>query len=239
MDIEGRADGSNHYCYVAAPGLVRLRRNKLCRIGRGVCYCLVVMNSIAVATLPTTLNWYDYIMVLMLLSGFYTGLRAGLVRSSLRIGTWILMTAVALLFYPTLGMWLNDIGGVEKDSANMQAFILVGLVVYIPCYFASREIMFRMSQRSLPAWLDNAGGVLLGAVWMVVVIIWLCLVLAVVHSPFWHEQVACNSYVGARVVQPFPSIAAMDEKKTSDKPWFMEPLKRREEPTADDYKSRR
>jgi len=198
------------------------------------------MNLIAAATqLPTTLNWYDYAVAVVLLSGFYTGLRAGVVRTSLRVATWVVMTALALLLYPTVGMWLHDIFGVDTDSANVQAFLLMGLVVYIPGIFAAREIMFRASQSSLSAWMDNAGGVLLGPVWMLVLMIWLCLALALLRSPFWHEQVVRESCFGSRVTQHFPSLAAPLDDKNAKKPWFMEPIKRREEPTADGYKSRR
>ncbi len=191
------------------------------------------------ATLPTTLNWYDYAVATAVLLGFYTGLRAGLTRSLLRTVMWVLMTFLALLLYPTMGNGLHDIFDVEADSANLQAFLLVGLVVYIPCHFASNEIMFRTSKYGLPAWLDNAGGVLFGAVVMVVVMAWLSIALALMRSPLWHEQVARNSCFGARVVQQFPSVAAMAEKQQQESLWFMKPIPRREEPTADGYKKQR
>jgi len=190
------------------------------------------MNPIA-AALPTSLNWYDFAVGAAVLLGFFSGLRAGLIRSALRVGTWVLMTVLALAFYVTLGMWMHDIMGVETDSANLQAFLIVALVVFVLCHFASNEIMFRTSKYGLPAWLDNAGGVLFGAVLMVLVMAWLSIVLALMRSPFWHEQIARNSCFGARVVQQFPPVAAMAEKEQPEKLWFMKPIPRRAEPTPD------
>jgi len=64
-------------------------------------------------------------------------------------------------------------------------------------------------------------------------------VLALMRSPFWHEQIARNSCFGARVVQQFPPVAAMAEKQQQEGPWFMKPIPRREEPTAEGFKKPR
>jgi uncharacterized membrane protein required for colicin V production len=198
------------------------------------------MNWIAAATkLPTSWNWYDYIVAVAVLSGFYSGLRAGLVRSVWRVVMWGVMTLVALLLFATLGAGLHDLFGLGTDSANLQAFLIVTLVVYVPCHFAGNAIVSRVSERRLPALVENVGGVLVGPFVMVLVMAWLSIALALTRSPLWHEEAVQYSCFGSRVVQHFPSIAATTEKKQTDKLWFMEPIKRREDPTADGDKSRR
>jgi uncharacterized membrane protein required for colicin V production len=195
------------------------------------------MNAIAAAELPTTLNWYDYVVGFAILTGFFTGLRAGLIRSLVRVGTWILMTLFSLLLYVTVGLGLKDYAGLDTDSANLQAFLMVSLLVFILCHFAGDEIVFRGTKRPLPAWLDNLGGVLFGPLVMVVFVAWLSIVLVLMRNPFCHQLVARNSYCASRLVQKFPSVADTAGKKT-DEPWFMKPIPRREEPTAEGYKKR-
>ncbi|MBM3859913.1 MAG: CvpA family protein [Verrucomicrobia bacterium] len=208
-------------------------------IGCEICYDVNVMNWIAAAfALPDSMNWCDFVVAGAVLAGLYVGLRMGLLRSGLQTATWLLMIVLALLLYPTLGMWMHELLDLEADSANLQAFLGVGLVVYLACHFAGREILYRASQRVLPAAADNFLGPVVGAVLMVVVMAWACFALALTRSQFWHEEVTRHSYFGARVVQPFPSVAAMSKKKQSDNLWFMDPIKRRAEPTPDSKGSR-
>jgi uncharacterized membrane protein required for colicin V production len=189
--------------------------------------------------LPTSLNWYDYVVALAVLSGFYTGLRAGLFRSFLRTLMWALMTLVGLLLYQTVGIGLHDFFGLETDSANVQAFLLLGLVVFILSRAAIREIMYRVSQHSLSPAVDNVGGAFLGVPLMLAFLVWLTITLALLRSPTWDDVVVRHSCFGARCVWPFAAIAApLDEKKTQ-RSWLTEPLQRREEPTADGYKKQR
>jgi uncharacterized membrane protein required for colicin V production len=197
------------------------------------------MNWTTVTSFLKSLNWYDYVVGVVVLSGFYIGLRTGLARSALRTLTCGVMTLLSLLLYPTVGMGLHEIFGLDVDSANLQAFLFLGMIVFILCHFAAREIMFRASQRSLPATLDNVGGMLIGPFVMLLVMAWLSLALALTRSPTLHPIVVQESRFGAHVVQPFPLIAAAPDTKNNKKPWFMEPIKRREEPTADGYKKRR
>jgi len=196
-------------------------------------------NFMAVAEWARSLNWFDYAVIALVLTGIYSGLRAGVVRSAVWIVTWLLMCFVALLLYPTVGDWLHQVFGLESDSAHLQAFLLLGLLVYLPCRFVGHSIQLRALEHPLPAIADNIGGPLLGMVFMAVLAVWLCIVLTLMRSPFWHTQVARESHVGSRVVHWFPALDTVADKPPVDKPWFLGPIQRRQEPTPDSDKSRR
>lgn len=191
------------------------------------------MNPIT-TTAPISLNWYDYVVAAVVLYGFYSGLRRGLVHTSLRLVTWALMLVLPLCFYVTAGLWFRDYSGLDGDLSNLVAFQGIAIVVFLCCLAISNNIRYRLSNRKVPAWIDNMGGVLLGAVLMLLVMAWVSIMLSLMRSPFWHEQVAKESCFGYRVVQQFPPVAAMTEKQQKpEQLWFMKPIQRRSEPTPD------
>lgn len=187
----------------------------------------------AVGALPGSWNWYDYVVAIAVASGVYTGLRTGLLRSVWRAVTWALMTGVGLLLYPSAGPWVRDIFNVGTDAANLQAFLLVGIAVYILCRLGDREITIRLAQRPLPALADNLGGAVVGPLVMAFIVVWASFVLVLMRSRFWHEQVAERSYIGARLVRPFPALATAPKKSVFEQPWFLQPVPRRAEPTPE------
>ena len=190
------------------------------------------MNVIA-ATLPTSLNWYDYVVLAIVSIGLMMGRRLGILRSLLRMITWLVMSGLALALYPFVGEWLRGLLDVDLDFANLLAFMGITLFISLMSFWACDAIVLRYSRHEPSPWVDNFGGLLLGGVTAVVITVWLTVGFTLMRSQFWHEQVARDSYFGARVVQQFPRVAEMANKPQPEELWFMRPLHRRADPVHD------
>jgi len=191
------------------------------------------MNLIVI-TAPTSLNWYDYVVAAVVLCGLFDGRRRGLVHSLLRVATWALVLVVPICLYVTAGKWFCGYSGLDRDLSNLTMFLVIAIVTYLVCFAISDAIRYRLSKRTVPAWLDNIGGLLLGGVVTVLLMAWVSIALSLMRSQFWHDQIAKESRFGYRVVQRFPSVAAMVEKpQPAEDLWFLKPIQRRTEPTPD------
>lgn len=190
--------------------------------------------------LPETLNWYDYVVAAAVFYGCYNGIRTGVVREFFRVLTWIFVIVVSVICYVPAGTWMKDYSGLDGDLSNLIAFWMISLVTWMFGVWLSDHGMHRWGKRKLYAIVENLGGLLMGAILLVLIMVWTSVAVTLMRSEFWHEQVFRNSCFGARVVQTFPSVAEMAQKKQpAEQLWFMKPIQRREEHTADGYKKRR
>ncbi|NQU12423.1 hypothetical protein HQ590_16630, partial [bacterium] len=59
------------------------------------------------------------------------------------------------------------------------------------------------------------------------------ILLCLLRSDFWHQQVARNSRFGACVVEHVPALARVVEEQFPDKVWFLDDIPRRQAPTIE------
>jgi membrane protein required for colicin V production len=184
-------------------------------------------------------NWYDIVVIAVLIYGIVAGVRNGLSGEIILVLGLLLMVALALSFYADVGEWLRRVTGLILEVANLVAFVSIAVIVYVVTIVVRKVVHRKLKQLKFTAVVENIGGGMAGSLRVLVIMAWLTVVLSLVRSPFWHEQVARNSRFGAFVVEQFPAVAAVTKKEFPEKVWFLRDIRRREEPTIDESSSQK
>ena len=182
-------------------------------------------------------NWFDMVVTAAMIYGIVAGVRNGLSGEIILVLGLLLMVVLALNFYASVGDWLQSVTGQTVEMANLVAFVSIAVSVYVVTVVVRRVVHRRLKQLTFAAAVENVGGGVAGLVRMAVAVAWLTVVLSLVRSPFWHEQVARNSRFGAFVVEQFPAVAAVAKKEFPEKVWFLREIKRPKEPTIEESSS--
>ncbi len=189
---------------------------------------------IAAETAPaSSFNWYDIVVGVALLYGVWSGVRTGLFGEVLRVAGIILMVVAAVKLYIPAGDWLRDKTQMAEEPARLVAFVAIALVVYGVTLALRNFITGRVKKFKFLAVVDNLGGAVAGVVRMAVVMAFVTLMISLMRSPFWHQQVSINSVFGSTVVAEFPAVQEVVKKSFPEKLWITEELKRRQEPDVD------
>jgi uncharacterized membrane protein required for colicin V production len=186
------------------------------------------------ATLSFGANWYDLLIVAALIYGVWNGVRTGLSGEIIRVIGLVLMVLLALSFYIPVGKWLQQRTQWAEEPANLAAFLGIAIGVYLISVIARVTAHRWMKKLSFTAAVENVGGGAAGLLRMAVIMAWVSVGLSLTRSEFWHHEVAHESKFGSYVVEQFPAVAAVVEKQFPEKMWFLQKLKRRAEPTADE-----
>lgn len=177
-----------------------------------------------------TFNWYDFVVLLALIFGVWSGTRAGFLGEIIRAVGLVVMAIAALRYYQPLGDWLHTKTGLATEPANLISFIVLAAVVYA-LFVGLRSLLHRkMKKASTPAFVENTGGGVLGTVRMLTIMICVTIGLTLVRSPFWHQQIAQDSRFGSYVVGKFPAVESLTHSNYEEKLWFLDKLLRPEDP---------
>ncbi|HUK84002.1 MAG TPA: CvpA family protein [Verrucomicrobiae bacterium] len=179
-------------------------------------------------------NWYDIVVIAALIYGVVAGVRNGFSGEIILVLGLLLMVALAMSFYASVGEWLQNVTRLTVELANLVAFVSIAVLVYIVTVAVRLAVHRKLKQRPFAALIENIGGGVAGLLRMIVVMTWLTVVLSLSPSPFWREQAAYKSRFGAFVVEQFPAVAAVAKKQLPEKVWFLKDLKRPKEPTIDE-----
>lgn len=183
--------------------------------------------------LPGGLNWYDVVVLLAVLYGLYSGIRNGLAAELITALGLVLMVAAAIGFYDLIGRWLQGRTGWDIELANLVAFVGIAVAVF-SLTFAVKIIVHRKRKATVfSAVAENVGGALAGVVRMLLLMAWLTVMLCLVRSPFWHDQIARQSRFGAWLVDRLPAVAAVADQQFPETVPFFRSIERRAEPTVD------
>ena len=115
------------------------------------------------------------------------------------------------------------------ERANLLMFIAIMLGVHLVFGFIRLAVKRWTRDRPLSAFTENLGGAVAGLVRMGAVMVAVTIYFCLLQSEFWHEQVGRESRFGQRVVQLFPDLAPVVEKREVEKIWFLREPKRRPE----------
>jgi membrane protein required for colicin V production len=190
---------------------------------------------IAVDALATaTFNWYDIVVGVGILYGLWSGLRTGLFGEILRVAGLVAMVVAAMRSYIPLGDWVRSRTKMTEEPARLLAFVLVAVAVYLAMRAVRNFVHGRLKKMHFWAFVENLGGAIAGVVRVLVVMTFLTILISLMRSPFWHEQVSKNSAFGSFVVDQFPAVQAVAKKQFPETLWFTKDLKRREDPDVDD-----
>ena len=186
------------------------------------------------AIAATSFNWYDIVVALAVLYGIWSGVRMGLFGEIIRVIGLVAMVVAALRSYIPLGDWVRSITKMPEEPARLLAFVLVAVAVYLAVRAVGNFVHGRLKKMHFWAFIENLGGGVAGVVRMLTIMTFLTILLSLMRSPFWHEQVSTNSIFGSYVIAQFPAVEAVVRKQLPETLWFMKVLKRRDEPDVED-----
>ena len=174
-------------------------------------------------------HWYDALVVIALIIGLWNGMRTGFSGEVLRAVGLVLAVIAGVRYYAAAGQWLMKHFALVPERANVLMFVVIVLGVHLVFGLARLAVRRWTRNRPLSGFIENIGGALAGLtrMWaiMVAVTVYLCLL----QSEFWHEQVGRESRFGRCVVQQFPDLAPVVQKREVEKIWFLREPKRRPE----------
>ena len=177
------------------------------------------------------LNWYDFVVIVALIYGAWSGLRAGLTGEIIRVIGLVLMIVLAFQFYETLGNWLQLHTPLNGEAANLIAFVGIAVVVHLLALAVRLAAHRHVQKLKLAALIENVGGSLAGVIRMIVIMAWVSAFLCLAGSDFWRHEVGEQSRFGSFVAQQVPTVKAMFEKGFPEtKTGLLPDLKRRSEP---------
>ena len=179
-------------------------------------------------------NWYDLVVVLTLLYGVWSGVRAGLTGEVIRVIGLILMVVVALASYQPAGDWIMDHSRMPDETAHLLAFVSIAVVVYLISVAARLALHRRMQQYRFSALVENVGGGCAGVVRMTMIMAWLTVVLSLSADDLLRRNIAVESRFGSFVVHQLPALQSVVEKSLPKSRWFTQDLKRRPEPSYEE-----
>jgi membrane protein required for colicin V production len=185
---------------------------------------------------PGTINWYDFVVVVALLYGVWSGLRAGLTGEIIRVVGLVLMIVLAAEFYLPVGNWLHEHSPLGQDVSYLIAFVGIAVVVHLIALAARLATHKRMQKLKFAAMVENVGGSLAGVIRMAVIMTWLTILLCLSNSGFWHHTVGEESRFGSFVINQLPAVNNMVKRSFPEKSWLTD-LKRAPEPNYEDVGS--
>jgi membrane protein required for colicin V production len=178
-------------------------------------------------------NWYDIVVGVALAYGVWSGIRTGLFVEVLRVVGIVAMVAAAVHFYIPAGDRFQSWSGIAREPARLMAFVVIAVAVYVVSVALRNLVSARAKKVKFLAFTDNVGGAVAGLIRMAVAMVLVTIMISLMRSPYWHQQVSVNSVFGSAVVQQLPEVAAVVQKSFPEKLWITKELKRREEPDVD------
>jgi membrane protein required for colicin V production len=179
-------------------------------------------------------NWYDVVVVVALLYGVWSGLRAGLMGEIIRVIGLVLMIALAFTLYQPVGDLIQNHSQWSEETAHLIAFVSIAVVVYLISLAVRLALHRHMQKMKLGALVENIGGAFAGVVRMTLIMAWLTVILALSSGEFMRRSVGVESRFGSFVVNQVPALKPMVEKSLPKRLWIMEDIKRPPEPNYED-----
>ena len=177
------------------------------------------------------LNWYDFVVIVALIYGLWSGLRAGLTGEIIRVIGLVLMIVLAFQFYQPFGNWLQAHSPLNEEAVYLVAFVSIAVVVHLLALAARLAVHRHVQKLKLAALVENVGGSLAGVVRMLVIMAWVTAFVCLSGSDYWRRQVGEQSRFGSFVAAQVPTVKAMFERPAPEKKTGLLPdLKRRPEP---------
>lgn len=125
--------------------------------------------------LPSWLNPFDFLIALALVGGVALGFVRGLVRMALSLVVLYVAAALAMVFHPRVGMWINSMSGLPLAVSQGLAFLLLLAVVAMLLNFLLHRT-YRDTELPGLRQVDQLGGMVVG---FFLTVIWIGLSLLV------------------------------------------------------------
>jgi uncharacterized membrane protein required for colicin V production len=125
--------------------------------------------------LPSWLNPFDFLIALALVGGVALGFVRGLVRMALSLVVLYVAAALAMVFHPRVGMWINSMSGLPLAVSQGLAFLIILAALAMLLNFLLRRT-YRETELPGIRQVDQLGGMVVGFI-LTVIWIGLCLVI--------------------------------------------------------------
>ncbi|NQU10224.1 CvpA family protein, partial [bacterium] len=116
----------------------------------------------AQSTSSLGVNWYDFVVLVVLLFGLWSGVRAGLSSELIATLGLLLVILLAPTCYPPVGAWIQDHSRFAVEHANLLAFVAIAVVIYGLTVILREFTRRRRQRRAWPALIETVGGGLAG-----------------------------------------------------------------------------
>jgi len=87
------------------------------------------MQSLAANSL--SVNWFDVVLVLVLLFGLFRGRRNGMSKEVLPLFQWLAIIFISGLFYSLVAQWLASLAHLNPLTSNILGYAILALVVFL------------------------------------------------------------------------------------------------------------
>ena len=125
--------------------------------------------------LPSWLNPFDFLIALALVGGVALGFVRGLVRMTLSLVVLYVAAALAMVFHPRVGMWINSMSGLPLAVSEGLGFLVILAAAAMLLNFLLRRT-YRETELPGIRQVDQLGGMVVG---FVLTVIWIGLSLLV------------------------------------------------------------
>lgn len=177
------------------------------------------------------LNWYDWVVIVAAAYGVWSGIRRGFMGELMSVVGVVLMLYLSLKFYAPLGELLRAYLGFAIEPANLTAFVVISILVYLAAFSMSEYLHDKMKRGGVFAVsVENFGGAIGGLIRTLGIMTAITIALCLTRSEFWHSHVGRESKFGLYIVERYPPVAEMVNRNFKEKMWFMDDIKRREDP---------
>lgn len=176
-------------------------------------------------------NWYDWLVLVALGYGIWSGMRNGFVGELTSVIGVVAMLALAIKGFEPVGKFIRAYVDFTEEMSNLIAFVVISLVVYVIAVSVRQVLHDKMKRGGvLPVTIENVGGAGGGFLRMLGIMSAITIGICLTRSEFWHRQVGRDSQFGAAVARKIPRVDAMVNRSFKEKIWFMDDIKRREDP---------
>jgi uncharacterized membrane protein required for colicin V production len=89
----------------------------------------ISMQSLAANSIP--LNWFDGVVVLVLVFGVLRGRKNGMSKEILPLSEWFSVIFICGLFYSLIAPWIQKLAGTGVLMANILGYVGLALVIFL------------------------------------------------------------------------------------------------------------
>jgi uncharacterized membrane protein required for colicin V production len=171
--------------------------------------------NLALDNLPV--NWFDGVVVGMLIIGLFRGRKLGMSKEVLPLLKWVSLVVVCGLWYQTVAQLLTNAAGMRKFPSYICGYLLLAFVIWIVFLIFKRLLAYRTSENNLFGSGEYYLGMLSG---MIRFACMLLAVLALLNAPFYTaaDIIKHDAYVkrwyggGIYSGNFFPSLQTVQEQ---------------------------
>jgi membrane protein required for colicin V production len=148
-------------------------------------------------------NWLDIVICILLVVGFFVGMKIGLIKAILSLAGLIIGIIVAGNFYPTLA---DVFSGMPVQAANVLAYIII-LVVVMAAVSIIALLLTKFLTLIMLGWINSLGGGVFGLFLACL----LCGAILAVFAKFTGggASIASDSLLGRFLLDIFPVVLAL------------------------------